>query len=174
MQTANTTSANTTVTAATPATKSGKPVRRDFYTTLVIRNNGAVVSDIDWKAVAKGETPREVRKQLKTAGMQAVRVFDKDAYEASRKTFRDSLKTSAKAERESMITEAFKDADIENNPRIVSALKTLLPLFRDAPTKKTITCFRNIIRSVSGSVDLTTPAAKAAIVSDTPPVKVVH
>lgn len=128
-----------------------KPVRREFYNTLVIKNNGAIVAEPVWKAIAQGSTPREVRKQLKNAGMQTIRVFDKEAYDGSRSTFKDGIKLTAKAEREAVITDAFKEADVASNPRIISALKTLLPLFREIPTKKTVSAFRNIIRSCAAT-----------------------
>lgn len=138
--------------------KGDRPRRRDFYKTIVIRNNGAVVPENEWRGVATGSTAREVRKQLKSGGMQAVRMFDADAYKNARETFKTGQKTTAKAERDSVIVDAFKEADVEQHPRVAAALKTLLPLFREAPAKKTVITFRNIIRAVTGSVDLAAQA----------------
>lgn len=137
------------------ATREGRPVRRDFYQTIVIKNNGATVEDSEWKAVATGSTPREVRKQLKSAGMQSVRIFNAEGYKKARDDHRESLKTEAKSAREMIITEAFQALGIPVHPRLSSALRTLLPMFKDAPSNKTIAAFKNVIKTVQGAGDMT-------------------
>ena len=148
------------VTTSTTAISNGpldpiaKPVRRDFYRNIVIRNNGALVSEPEWKQYATGGTTREIRKQLKDAGMQPVRIFDTDAYNAAREAYKDHMKRDAKAAREAIITEAFKEAGIEVHPRVSNSLRTLLPLFDDMPQKKTVSVFKSVIKSVTNAVDL--------------------
>lgn len=143
------------------AAQTGRPVRRNFYNTVVIKNNGATVPEADWKAIATGTTPREVRKQLKQAGMQAVRVFNTEGYNTARSDYKNGMKNDAKSARESVITEAFEAAGVPVHPRLSSSLRTLLPMFKGAPANKTIAAFKNIIKTVAGAGDMSVRQAKA-------------
>lgn len=141
---------------------SDRPVRREFYKTVVIKNNGATVAEADWKSVASGSTPREVRKQLKNAGMQSVRVFDAEGYKTARAEYKDGLKTEAKAARESVIAEAFQATGLEIHPRLSSALRTMLPMYKGVPSNKTIAAFKNVIKAVASSADMSVNTPTAA------------
>ncbi len=133
-----------------PHATSAKPRRRDFYRTIVISNDGAIVQDDSWKEkVTAGVTGRKLQNELKQLGLQAIRVFQQDKYLEKYQEHRGAIKESTIKEREELITQAFVEAGATPNKRVANALRMLIPVFQDASPKKVATSFRNIVRIVS-------------------------
>jgi hypothetical protein len=140
-----------------------RPVRRNFRREVVIASNGSVVPEADWRAKIGDVTePRAIRKALKNAGMQQVRVFDAEAYTKARADFKQSQKDAVVNERKSIVAEAFEEAGQGHNARVEAILKTLLPLYREIPSKKTIQAFKTIIRTVASTASEYEPKPKSA------------
>lgn len=133
------------------AGESGKPVRRNFYRQVVVASNAQIVPEEEWRKVVTA-TGKEGRKQMKAAGLQSVRIFDADGYNAAKKAFHEDNKLRAKTDRETIISDAFREAGVDFDQRISRSLRTLLPLFNEVPTKRTVQTFRGIVRSVVSTI----------------------
>jgi len=129
-----------------------KPNKRDFYNVVVIAPNGTVIDEHQWKKVAGNKEGGDLRKALKVEGWTPVRVFDETAYEASRSEFRDQNKRSTQESRQSVIQQAFIDAEVEYHPRIESALRIVLQLMDPSQEKRTVTTLRNVVRSIDAGM----------------------
>lgn len=141
-----------------PSPKMEKPVRRDFYMTVVLGPNGSIVPEDQWKKVAGDLTGRDMNKALKKEKMTMTRVFQSTDYEKARSDFRLGRKDSQVAARQALIDEAFSSAAQPHSKRVENALRTLLPLFKDSTPAKISQSFERIIKAiVHGAGDLPQP-----------------
>lgn len=129
----------------------GKPNKRDFYNIVVVAPNGTTIDESNWKKVAGNKEGGDLRKALKGEGWTPVRVFNEEAYEKARAEFRDTHKRSTQESRDTIIKQAFADAEVEFNPRVESALRILLQVM-DPSEKRTATALRNVARAADSAM----------------------
>jgi hypothetical protein len=142
-----------------PSPSSEKPVRRDFYMTVVLGPNGSIVPEEQWKKVTGELTGRDMNKALKQNKMTMTRVFQSEDYDAARTNFRSGRRDGQIAARQALIDEAFSGAGQPHSKRVENALRTLLPLYKDATPAKIAQSFDRIIKAiVHGSGDLPQPS----------------
>lgn len=145
-----------------PSPEAKKPVRGDYYMTVVLGPNGSIVQEADWKKVVGEATGRDMNKALKKNKMTVTRVFQAEAWDKARQEFRSSRKQNQIDSRQALIDEAFSAAGQPHSKRVENALRTLLPLFRDASPAKTAQSFDRIIKAiVYGAGDLPQPDTAA-------------
>lgn len=139
-------------------TPSNKPLRRDFYKTLIVASNGSVVSPDQLKGAKVSAKPgtRQFNKQLRQAGFGQTRIFDSEGYVKARDTHRTSTKANRGKVKSDMIAGAFKAAGQKPHPRVESMLKTVLPLGKGIPEKRVERTLRNIVAVVASGFKLKT------------------
>lgn len=142
---------NTTTTGAvngqstTAMTIIPKPSRNDFYKSIVINGNGAIIPESEWLAkVDPTASGRVLTNQLHKLGLVKTHSFDVAGFDAARASYVMS-KTNM---RNQLISEAFSRLSISVEPQIKKALQDLLPLFKDVPPKKTVRVFKNLIHII--------------------------
>lgn len=131
-----------------PSVSAERPVRRDFYMTVVLGPNGSVVDEATWKQVGGDKTGRDLNKALKKEKMTVTRVFQADKWNEARSNFRMSRRQGQQNARQALLDESFASAGQPHNKRVENALKTLMPLFRDAPPAKVAQSFDRIIKAI--------------------------
>lgn len=130
------------------ADKAARPVRRNYYMTVVLGPNGSIIDEAKWKGIVGDKTGREMAKALRKEKMTVTRVFQADKWNEARTNFRQSQKQTRIDARSALIDEAFASANQAKSKRVENALRTLLPLFKDADTGKTAKAFKDIIGAV--------------------------
>jgi hypothetical protein len=131
-----------------PSPEAKKPVRGDYYMTVVLGPNGSIIQEADWKKVVGDATGRDMNKALKKNKMTVTRVFQAEAWDKARQEFRTSRKQNQLNSRQALIDEAFSSAGQPHSKRVENALRTLLPLFKDATPAKTAQSFDRIIKAI--------------------------
>lgn len=142
--------------AASADLKNLKPRRRDFEKTVVVNANGAIVDEPLWRQVVGNEVQgKDLEAALKANGMQVVKLFMKDHYEAAKIAFYAVKHSSVQEVHNLIIDAAFKQAGVPKIARIESTLNSIFPIFKNIPNDKIITVFRAIINDIAqaGVVD---------------------
>ena len=129
------------------ASNTQRPVRRDFYSNVVIANNGEKIDEGLVKEKLTASESKLVRRQLRANGWTMVRVFDREGYTKAFDTYRSTRKAAEDSKRSMVIHEAFEG--VEQNHRVERALATLLPLYGGVQDRKIVDSFKKIVRVVA-------------------------
>ena len=128
-----------------PDLRALKPSRRSFEKTIIVGSNAAVIDESVWRPKIGSLEGRALTKALKREGMQPVKVFLKDQYEAAKVAFYSIKHATVDEVNSEIINSAFAAAGAEPVQRVSAVLRSIVPMFKKLPAEQTTESFKDII-----------------------------
>lgn len=130
-----------------------KPSRSDFYETAVFASDNTLVPQDIWTVLVPTDSiknEKELKKALKSHGMQPTQIFNKARYEQALESYRAVANEEREQIRSSLIDNAFQAAGCENtDKRVEKALRALLPNMRHVESDVIAETFTGIVKLCS-------------------------